>query len=52
MTFMVGKDGVVYQKNLGENTQVLATSMTAYNPGDGWVSVEAEGGAQYVANKN
>jgi Protein of unknown function (DUF2950) len=52
MTFIVGQDGVVYQKDLGENTENLATSMSAYNPGDGWVSVDTEGTAQYVARKN
>jgi len=36
MTFMVGKDGVVYQKDLGEKTTDEGASMTAYNPGDGW----------------
>jgi len=36
MTFMVGPDGVVYQKDLGEKTTELAAAMTAYDPGDGW----------------
>ena len=36
MTFIVGKDGVVYQKDLGEKTTDEGTSMTNYNPGDGW----------------
>ena len=36
MTFTVGKDGVVYQKDLGEKTTDEGTSMTDYNPGDGW----------------
>ncbi len=36
MTFIVGKDGIVYQKDLGENTNDLARAMTEYNPGDGW----------------
>lgn len=36
MTFIVGKDGVVYQKDLGEKTAEIAEGMTEYNPGDGW----------------
>lgn len=37
MTFIVGPDGVVYQKDLGANPATAATAMTEYNPGDGWV---------------
>jgi len=36
MTFIVGKDGVVYQKDLGEKTTDLAVTISAYDPGDGW----------------
>ena len=36
MTFIVGKDGVVYQKDLGENTATLAQSLAEYDPGEGW----------------
>jgi hypothetical protein len=36
MTFIVGKDGVVYQKDLGEKTNELAPAVQAYDPGDGW----------------
>lgn len=36
MTFIVGPDGVVYQKDLGENTVTLSQALTEYNPGDGW----------------
>ena len=39
MTFIVGKDGVVYQKDLGEKTADVAPAMTEYNPGDGWKPV-------------
>jgi hypothetical protein len=38
MTFIVGPDGVVYQKDLGENTAAAAAAMTEFNPGDGWSS--------------
>ena len=39
MTFVVGKDSVVYQKDLGEKTTDVAAAMTEYNPGDGWDKV-------------
>jgi len=38
MTFIVGKDGVVYQRDLGEKTADIAAAMAQYNPGDGWNS--------------
>jgi Protein of unknown function (DUF2950) len=37
MTFIIGKDGVVYQKDLGEKTTDAASALAEYNPGDGWV---------------
>ncbi len=36
VTLMVGKDGVVYQKDLGEDTATAAQALTEYNPADGW----------------
>ena len=36
MTFIVGKDGVIYQKDLGEKTADQGSAMTEYNPGEGW----------------
>jgi len=39
MTFLVGTDGVVYQKDLGKKTVDTASAMTEYNPGDGWKPV-------------
>jgi hypothetical protein len=36
MTFIVGKDGVIYEKDLGENTAQAAACIAAYNPGEGW----------------
>jgi hypothetical protein len=35
MSFMVGMDGVVYQKDLGETTTATAQAVTAYDPA-GW----------------
>jgi hypothetical protein len=42
MTFMVGPDGVVYQKDLGDKTAETAASMTDYNPDKSWASLSAE----------
>ncbi|MEJ0008301.1 MAG: DUF2950 domain-containing protein [Steroidobacteraceae bacterium] len=36
MTFLVGKDGVVHEKDLGRNTEDLARAMKAYNPDSSW----------------
>jgi hypothetical protein len=36
MTFIVDLDGVVYEKDLGAKTGVLAKAMKEYNPGSGW----------------
>jgi hypothetical protein len=43
MTFIIGKDGTVYQKDLGEKTSEVAAVMADYNPGDGWTSVTDAG---------
>jgi hypothetical protein len=40
MTFMVGQDGVVYQKDLGKKTETLVTAMTEYNPDASWQKAE------------
>ncbi len=42
MTFIVGPDGVVYQKDLGEKTSEAAVAMTEYNPDQSWASLSAE----------
>jgi hypothetical protein len=42
MTFLVGKDGVVYQKDLGEKTADVAAALTEYNPGTGWNKVDTD----------
>ena len=36
MTFVVGKDGNVYQKDLGPRTANIAAAMTEYNPDKTW----------------
>ncbi len=42
MTFIVSKDGVVYQKDLGKSTDVLAKAMKEYSPNSGWRKAEVE----------
>jgi hypothetical protein len=42
MTFIVNTDGVVYQKDLGEKTDVLAKAMKEYNPNSSWQKAEEE----------
>lgn len=36
MTFIVNKDGVVYEKDLGDETTDVASKIAAYNPDDSW----------------
>lgn len=40
MTFIVGDDGTIYQKDLGPKTGTEAKAMTEYDPGEGWKKVE------------
>ncbi len=42
MTFIVSQDGVVYQKDLGKSTDVLAKAMKEYNPSSSWQKAEVE----------
>jgi hypothetical protein len=36
MTFIVNQNGVVYQKDLGDKTSEIASTMQRYNPGKTW----------------
>ena len=40
MSFIIDADGVVYQKDLGPRTQVLAADMKLYDPDLGWARVD------------
>lgn len=40
MTFLVDQTGVVYQKDLGPNTDKIASEMKSYNPDATWVTAE------------
>lgn len=39
MTFVINQDGVVYQKDLGEDTATQAPPLTEYNPDESWTAV-------------
>ena len=39
-SFIVGYDGIVYQKDLGADTSAVASKMTRFNPDTGWSKVE------------
>lgn len=40
MTFIVNQGGVIYQKDLGKNTEKIATEMTRFDPDSSWKKVE------------
>ncbi len=42
MTFIVNQDGVVYRKDLGKKTGVLAKAMKEYNPNSSWEKAEEQ----------
>jgi hypothetical protein len=42
MTFILSREGVVYEKDLGPNTVALAASIKDYNPSHDWTPVEAD----------
>ena len=40
MTFIVNQSGIVYQKDLGADTEKIANAMTEYDPGSTWERVD------------
>ena len=42
MTFACNHDGVVYEKDLGPETEQVATSMTTYNPDASWKKADVQ----------
>ena len=40
MTFLINRDGVIYQCDLGDNTAELAQQMDSFNPDQSWQLVE------------
>jgi Protein of unknown function (DUF2950) len=43
MTFIVNHDGVIYEKDLGPDTEALAEKMKLFDPGPGWTRQEPSG---------
>jgi hypothetical protein len=42
MSFMINHDGVVYEKNLGPDTEAAARAMTRFDPDAGWRKVDVQ----------
>jgi hypothetical protein len=40
MTFVTGRDGVVYERDLGPDTVKIAASIQEFNPTEDWSPVE------------
>ena len=40
MSFVVGENGIVYEKDLGADTLSVAEAIDSYDPADGWVPAE------------
>jgi hypothetical protein len=40
MTFIIGQDGVVYQKDLGKDATTQAPLLAEYNPDKSWTAVQ------------
>ena len=40
-SFIVNHDGVVYQRDLGDDTDATARAMTTFDPGPGWMKVRS-----------
>jgi hypothetical protein len=51
MTFIVGRDGTLYQKDLGERTGDVAVAMTEFNPSDGWSTAMTHSGTASRADE-
>jgi hypothetical protein len=42
MTFIVNQNGNVYERDLGRETVKLGSTMTSFDPGNGWSLVKPE----------
>jgi hypothetical protein len=40
MTFIVNQDDIVRQKDLGDNSDAAARTMTVYNPDASWTTAQ------------
>lgn len=52
MTFVVGEDGTVYQKDLGKKTEARARALKEYNPNSSWQKAEDEPETSASEQKN
>jgi hypothetical protein len=50
MTFMVDQDGVVWQRDLGEDTAKLAAAIQSFDPDETWVPIAPEASDVAAAN--
>jgi hypothetical protein len=50
MTFIVNQDGVVFQKDLGAETEAAAMAMDAYDPDSTWTAVVDESAGEQAAS--
>ena len=39
-SFLINQDGIVLQKDLGDDTAAIARAITSFNPDGTWVAVE------------
>ncbi|MEN6386264.1 MAG: DUF2950 domain-containing protein [Phycisphaerales bacterium] len=46
-TFIVNHDGIVYQKDLGENTESKAMNITVFDPDKSWIKADNKDKDQY-----
>jgi DUF2950 family protein len=42
MTFIVNQDGVVWQRDLGEDTPSLIAAIDSFDPDDTWTPIASE----------
>jgi hypothetical protein len=40
MTFVLSREGVLYEQNLGPKTVDIASSIKEYDPAEGWAPIE------------
>jgi hypothetical protein len=40
MSFIMNREGVVYEKDLGEKTAEVAAAIDTYNPDESWAPIE------------
>lgn len=52
MTFVVGQDGVVYEKDLGPKTEVAAKGMKGYDVTSAWQKAEGQAGEETAGARN